>query len=273
MAHIGAEAKADGYRVPPDIDPARDDLSDDTLADVLRTLHAAPQVYRDKGRDVVLHSRGAKKAVVLASELDPKLGDYWSVKTTYPTEYRSVWGAPEGAGRLTFPATPDETSGASQTRPLDTATSQPSRTGLEVTSEAFQYRSQAPAVQVTTRRRRAVEPGILASQPRFYSPLARAFDKARQDTMPAKQWALWLASNKAQQGLKDDEIQFSGVMDYLELRGKDKVTKVEIADYLSGSGVVVNTVEKGGRPDYKNMADDDLYLEYERVHGYPAEDS
>lgn len=70
----------------------------------------------------------------------------------------SDWGAPEGAGRLTFPATPNETSGASQTRPLDTATSQPSRTGLEVTSEQFQFMAEVPKVQITTRKRRPVAP-------------------------------------------------------------------------------------------------------------------
>jgi hypothetical protein len=66
----------------------------------------------------------------------------------------SNWGAPEGAGRLTFPATPNETSGTSQTRPLDTATSQPSRTGLEVTSEPFQSRAEVPKVQVTVTSRK-----------------------------------------------------------------------------------------------------------------------
>jgi hypothetical protein len=104
---------------------------------------------------------------------------------------------------------------------------------------------------------------VKRSVPRFYSPLARAFDKARQDTMPAKQWALWLASNKAQQGLKDDEIEFSGILNYLELRGKDKVTKAEIADYLAGNGVVVNTVEKreGGKIKLNSSEEDDVYAE------------
>lgn len=95
-------------------------------------------------------------------------------------------------------------------------------------------------------RNNAPEP-ILASAPRFTSPLATAVAGARQEAMPAAQWKLWLASNKSKLGLKDDEITFSGINDYLDLRGKDKVTKADVADYLSGNGVKVNEVVKGGR--------------------------
>jgi hypothetical protein len=77
--------------------------------------------------------------------------------------------------------------------------------------------------------------------------------------MPANQWALWLGSNKSQLGLKDDEINFTGILDYLELRGKDKVTKAEIADFLAGNGVVVNTVEKG--PVYDEVTPEGLFDE------------
>jgi hypothetical protein len=157
LTHIATEAKSDTRRVPPDIDPVRDDFSDDLLADVLRTLHAGVQVYSDRG-GVVLHSRTTNKAVVLGDSNDKYFGDFWTVKTVYPTGRRDVWGAPEGAGRLAFPATPNETSGASQNRNLDTAATQPSPSWLEVTSEQFQFMAEVPKVQITTRKRRPVAP-------------------------------------------------------------------------------------------------------------------
>lgn len=88
------------------------------------------------------------------------------------------------------------------------------------------------------------------SAPMWFSPLNRMVLGAKQDSMPAGQWTLWLQSNKSKFGVKDDELQFSGVLDYLALRGKDKVTKAEIADYLAGNGVVVEDVVKGADQDW-----------------------
>ena len=73
----------------------------------------------------------------------------------------------------------------------------------------------------------------------YYSPLARAIESAKQTTAPAQQWKLWLAGNKAKFGLKDDELTFSGINDYLDLRGKDKVTRDEILAFLDDNGVKV----------------------------------
>lgn len=82
------------------------------------------------------------------------------------------------------------------------------------------------------------------AQTSWYSPLARALEQAKQDAMPAAQWKAWLASNAGNLGVKADEIQWSGIYEYLDLRGKDKVTKAEITDYLSGNGVRVEDVVK-----------------------------
>jgi hypothetical protein len=78
----------------------------------------------------------------------------------------------------------------------------------------------------------------------FYSQLAEAIDQvpARLETQPAQQWKAWLASNASKLGIKKDEIEWSGINDYLDLRGKDKVTKAEIAEYLDDSGVEVGEV-------------------------------
>jgi len=103
----------------------------------------------------------------------------------------------------------------------------------------------------------------------WYSPLTRAFQNVKQAAMPGSQWASWLAGNKAKLGLKDDEIQWSGLNEYLELRGKDKVTREEIVDYLSGNGVVVEDVVKGGPSE----ADIEAFLNDEAGEGFTREEA
>jgi hypothetical protein len=87
-------------------------------------------------------------------------------------------------------------------------------------------------------------PSFSQRQPEFYSRLARVIDGVpdRLATQPAKQWQAWLASNAPKLGVKKDEIEWSGINDYLDLRGKDKVTKGEISDYLANNGVQVKDV-------------------------------
>jgi diguanylate cyclase (GGDEF)-like protein len=80
---------------------------------------------------------------------------------------------------------------------------------------------------------------------RFYSPLARAFEQAKQESMPAGMWKGWLNANAAKLGLKKDEITWSGIEEFLELQGKAKVSKADIADYLGESGVMVEDVVLG----------------------------
>ena len=82
----------------------------------------------------------------------------------------------------------------------------------------------------------------------YYSAISRAFETAKQESMPAGQWGQWLKSNSGKLGVKQDEIQWTGIEEYLKLRGKEKVTKQEIAEYLKKNGVQVQEVEKGGKP-------------------------
>lgn len=85
------------------------------------------------------------------------------------------------------------------------------------------------------------------ARPEFYSQLERAIEGVpdRLATMAAPQWKLWLDANAGKLGVKKDEIEFSGVKDYLTLRGKDKVTREEIAGYLGENGVKVKEVVLG----------------------------
>lgn len=86
--------------------------------------------------------------------------------------------------------------------------------------------------------------------PWYYSALAKAVDAmpAKVDGTSAMNVKAWLLANADKQGVKRDEIQWSGITDYLDLRGKNKVTKAEIADYLSGNGVTVQDVVKADDP-------------------------
>ena len=88
---------------------------------------------------------------------------------------------------------------------------------------------------------------ILFSQesPSFYSQLSSAIASARVTSQPAAQWKAWINGNAGNLGIKKDEIEWSGILDYLDVRGKDKVTKAEIADYLNGNGVRVEDVVQG----------------------------
>ncbi len=101
------------------------------------------------------------------------------------------------------------------------------------------------------------QPEYGARQPNtnpFYSQLASAIAQVpdRLSTQPGKQWALWLDSNAAKLGVKKEEIERTGVKDWLALQGSDKVGKGEIADYLRNNGVQVEEVMRekvaGGLP-------------------------
>jgi hypothetical protein len=89
-------------------------------------------------------------------------------------------------------------------------------------------------------------PQIIRSTERswYYSQLARAIEgvPARLDNMAAPQWAQWLKANASKLGVKQDEITWSGIEDFLKLKGKEKVSKEEIGAYLSEGGVRVEEV-------------------------------
>ena len=83
--------------------------------------------------------------------------------------------------------------------------------------------------------------------PTFYSQLERVIANvpAKLATQPAAQWALWLDSNGPKAGVKKDEMEWSGIKDFLTLRGKDKVTSAELQAYLKSNGVKVTETMRG----------------------------
>ncbi len=71
------------------------------------------------------------------------------------------------------------------------------------------------------------------SAPAFYSQLSKAIDQAKFESSPGKQWKLWLLGNASKLGVKKDEIQWTGITDWLELQ-TGKVSKADIQAYLEG---------------------------------------
>lgn len=97
----------------------------------------------------------------------------------------------------------------------------------------------------------------------FYSPLSQAFVNAKQSTMPGTEWAKWLKSNQAKLGLKADEIEWTGLNEYLDLRGKDKVTREEIVQFLNDNGIKLETRTLG--------ADNEAHEKVLKDNGYSVE--
>jgi hypothetical protein len=86
-----------------------------------------------------------------------------------------------------------------------------------------------------------------AARPQFYSQLQRAIEGVpdRLATMAAPQWKLWLDANAAKLGVKKDELEWSGLKDWLAMRGKDKLTRDEVAAFVRDNGVQVKDVVLG----------------------------
>ena len=71
-------------------------------------------------------------------------------------------------------------------------------------------------------------------RPEFYSQLQRAIDQVPQrlSTMAAPAWKQWLTANAPKLGIKAEEIEWSGIKDWLDLEGHPKPV------YESGFGLV-----------------------------------
>lgn len=78
----------------------------------------------------------------------------------------------------------------------------------------------------------------------FYSQLSRAVEGAKFQTQPAGQWKMWLSANAGKLGVKADEVQWSGLNEWLDLQGARKVAKEEVVQYLEQGGVQIEEVQK-----------------------------
>lgn len=92
-------------------------------------------------------------------------------------------------------------------------------------------------------------------RPQFYSQLQRAIEGApdRLSSMAAPAWKQWLTANAPKLGVKADEVEWSGIKDYLDLRGKAKLSKDELARYLDESGVRISEVTLDDRGEQLSL--------------------
>ena len=100
------------------------------------------------------------------------------------------------------------------------------------------------------------------SNPIFYSGLAKAVLTAKQATAPAKDW---LPIINSLPGVKKEEIEWSGIKDYLTMQGKEKLTKEQVAQFINENGVQLNEVMLGNaeifnQDNYDKLPDDIMGL-------------
>ena len=84
------------------------------------------------------------------------------------------------------------------------------------------------------------EPTILYSEddyaPTFYSHMGKTIDEMKQDKVGAKDVVNYLKGK----GVKDEEIKWSGIEEFLE--GKKSVTKAELQEFVAGSMLQIEEV-------------------------------
>jgi hypothetical protein len=102
--------------------------------------------------------------------------------------------------------------------------------------------------------------------PMFYSALKRAVINAKQDKMPPKEWASWLKGNAPKLGVKQAELDATGILDILDIMDKsEKVTygplskgsligiinsyAIELSEKIYGAGSV-EVADAPDRQDY-----------------------
>lgn len=75
--------------------------------------------------------------------------------------------------------------------------------------------------------------------PIWYSGLEKSVRNCPQERMPGSEWLKWIAS---QPGIKPDEIHWSGVQEWLDIKGLSQVVeRNELTTYLSANAVQVKT--------------------------------
>jgi hypothetical protein len=81
----------------------------------------------------------------------------------------------------------------------------------------------------------------------YYSQLEKGIE-ATPDRIfgKAPQVKSWLASNASKMGVKSEELQFSGINDWLDLQGDKKVSKDDVLNYLQQGGVRLEDVTRSG---------------------------
>ena len=89
----------------------------------------------------------------------------------------------------------------------------------------------------------------------FYSAMERGFESVKQSSMPAQQWKAWLNSNKSKLGIKNAEIEWTGIEEWLDLQ-EGKVEKQDILNWIAGNRVKLNDIILNAK---SGLTDDQMY--------------
>jgi Large polyvalent protein associated domain 38 len=106
----------------------------------------------------------------------------------------------------------------------------------EPTVVLFGLKNKVPVVAFSRRK-------IESSKDWTFSPLARMVEGAPLKQVSTDQWQKWIAANANKTGVKSDELEYSGISEWLALQN-GKVSKEDIAAYLDAGGVQVTEVQK-----------------------------
>lgn len=85
----------------------------------------------------------------------------------------------------------------------------------------------------------------------FYSALERAVGASQTAKAPAAQW---IATLRKTPGVKQEELEWSGVLDFLEMQ-TEPVTRDQLLELVKGGGIKVDEVLQGGVPDEPDPID------------------
>ena len=110
----------------------------------------------------------------------------------------------------------------------------------------------------------------LKPAPMWFSHLAQRVEAApKQVFSTGDNIKAWLNANKGPLGIKQAEIDATGLHDYLTLKGTEKVTKGEVANYLANNGVQVTEVMKEGQmPELQVMSQQDALQNHPETAGW-----
>lgn len=89
----------------------------------------------------------------------------------------------------------------------------------------------------------------------YYSQLEASVDAIPKKITTGNEIALWLSANASKLQVKKDELEWSGVLDYLKMRGKDKVSAAEVNEFLQQNGVKVTETVLGNTRNFKTVED------------------
>lgn len=92
--------------------------------------------------------------------------------------------------------------------------------------------------------------------PTFYSALTREIENATQKKASAGQWQAFIR-NAAQRGVKQDEVDWSGVKEWIAGHGDKPITKEALLDFIRANNVQIKEVMKGGARDTSGLFPED----------------